>query len=241
MLQNLQLYLNSANLQLAGKTNENHSGQQHDDDNSSAASSEDSNPIIWEDDAGTDLRHLFFHRNNTNGEEGELLPTMTQQVDEMLNMEDSDSSDADNNNASLEHTPPAAATRSGKNKKQKILLDSGDVLATISKVKRLRRPNESNRRNNNNDNMGAARAMNKVGGEEIDNKDCMIEEDAADDVEERKLAAATQDVDRVYDLHGLSSTFHFEITIKREQHQSTAAAAAAATTIINESRCGNVG
>ena len=47
--------------------------------------SEDSNPIIWEDDAVTDLRHLFTRRggdNNSADGGGELLPTMTQQVDD---------------------------------------------------------------------------------------------------------------------------------------------------------------
>eukprot|EP00984_Skeletonema_dohrnii_P020111 scaffold9721_cov101-Skeletonema_dohrnii-CCMP3373.AAC.1 len=31
-----------------------------------AAASEDSNPIIWEDDAGPDLRHLFTRRGNND-------------------------------------------------------------------------------------------------------------------------------------------------------------------------------
>ena len=73
-----------------------------------------------------------------------MLPTMMQQVDEMmLHMDDSNSSDDDNivgsndKNNDANYTHPAAATRSGWNKKQKlVLLDSGDVLATISKVKR---------------------------------------------------------------------------------------------------------
>eukprot|EP00986_Skeletonema_menzelii_P008054 scaffold3302_cov146-Skeletonema_menzelii.AAC.9 len=64
-----------------------------------------------------------------------------QQVDEMiLHMDDSNSSDDDNkvgsndNNNDANYTHPAAATKSGRNKKQKlVLLDSGDVLATISK------------------------------------------------------------------------------------------------------------
>ena len=76
---------------------------------------------------------------------------MTQQVDEMLlNMDDSDDdSDSDDkimtgSNAHItepqqQHLtpPPAAATRSGRNRK--LLLDSGDVPATISKLKRRRR------------------------------------------------------------------------------------------------------
>eukprot|EP00984_Skeletonema_dohrnii_P001827 scaffold604_cov111-Skeletonema_dohrnii-CCMP3373.AAC.8 len=182
------------------------------DDNNSAAASEDSNPIIWEDDAGTDLRHLFTRRggnndSNDDGGDGELLPTMTQQVDEMmLRMEDSDDSSDDdkvgttNNddanttkNNSMQHshstyTPPAAATRSGRNKKQKLapLLDSGDVLATISKVKRRRRRNDT--ADNSND------ADNKNGN----NNSIVVEEVAGS----QKLSAK-QEVDRVFDLLGL--------------------------------------
>eukprot|EP00986_Skeletonema_menzelii_P005642 scaffold2093_cov219-Skeletonema_menzelii.AAC.7 len=79
---------------------------------------------------------------------------MTQQVDEMmLHMDDSDSSDDDNKvgsndkNNDANYTHPAAATKSGRNEKQKLMLmDSGDVLATISKVKRRRRHIENDRR-----------------------------------------------------------------------------------------------
>mmetsp|Transcript_13735 Transcript_13735/g.22510 ORF Transcript_13735/g.22510 Transcript_13735/m.22510 type:complete len:95 (+) Transcript_13735:339-623(+) len=87
---------------------------------------------------------------------------MTQQVDEMmLHMDDSDSSDDENKvgsndkNNDANYTHPAAATRSGRNKKQKlVLLDSGDVLATISKVKRRRRHNENDGNNDNTDRAG---------------------------------------------------------------------------------------
>jgi len=151
-----------------------------DDDNHYIAASEDSNPIIWEDDAGTDLRHLFTRRdanaNNSEDNNGapQLLPTMTQQVDEMmLHMDDSDDSDNDcsdgindtkghaksdadagnNSNSNYtNYTPPAAAaaTRSKKQKYKLVLLDSGDVPATISKVKRKRRRRSNATANNNN-------------------------------------------------------------------------------------------
>jgi hypothetical protein len=77
--------------QLAAFNNANNKSA--DDDDNSSVASEDSNPIIWEDDAGTDLRHLFT----------ELLPTMTQQVDEMLlNMEDSADDENDDSSDKVE-------------------------------------------------------------------------------------------------------------------------------------------
>ena len=144
-------------------------------DNNSAAASEDSNPIIWEDDAGTDLRHLFTRsrrrrrqnnnddNNNNSGsgdDDGELLPTMTQQVDEMMNMRDSDdddSSDDDHHdnkvgdNASTLTPPPAAAAVASRRSKKQKLLDSGDIPATISKLKRRRRHTNNDQKNDGDD------------------------------------------------------------------------------------------
>eukprot|EP00985_Skeletonema_marinoi_P002553 scaffold1057_cov203-Skeletonema_marinoi.AAC.1 len=212
------------------------------DDNNSAAGSEDSNPIIWEDDAGTDLRHLFTRRGNNDSNDddgdGELLPTMTQQVDEMmLHMEDSDDSSDDDkvgssnndddvdttkNNNSMQHshstyTPPAAATRSGRNKKQKLapLLDSGDVLATISKVKRRRRRNDTCTDNSND-------------ADNTNNNKSSVVEEAAGKEQSQKLTAK-QEVDRVFDLLGLppdtfnqndpSDNYNNDDTDSRQQQQ----------------------
>lgn len=204
----------------------------HDDDNHSIAASEDSNPIIWEDDAGTDLRHLFSRRGEDQNSEdngaSELLPTMTQQVDEMLlHMDDSDSdnhsSDGCNNtkghaksdkgdNSNSNYTPPAAATRS---KKQKlVLLDSGDVPATISKVKRRRR------RHNN------ATADNNGGHEraDIDPRDIIssnenvIQEEAATAADNKMKFSAKQEVDRVFDLLGLPPDTSMSLN-KQDDHQ----------------------
>ncbi len=233
----------------------------HNDDNHSIAASEDSNPIIWEDDAGTDLRHLFTrHDNNSEDNNGapQLLPTMTQQVDEMmLHMEDSDSeddcdsSDGCNDNKSIHDKkgrvkgnsnysnsnytpPPAASTRS---KKQKLVLqDSGDVLATISKVKRRRRRHNNTTTNTNADGHERTTDNNDRRSNTVDHlissKENVIEEETAraaapvvadnkdnnKDCTKLKLSAK-QEVDRVFDLLGLPPDT--SSSLKRDDHSTS--------------------